>query len=225
MGAKRVHDALKQIVPRRMAVRVVDGLQTDDVDVGNDEHRLSPAGTIDLVIEVRQSRPARSRPRQDVYLGDQQLVQQLGAICLCLQPVARRLLAIVRRPSAIARSPRSGLSCRGTVGSGTPPALGRALEHHRRLPAGCPGSVPHCLLAIMEIGRLIARRRSLVAVARDDITSGGGPDTGQSVLPALLGAVVAKVTRGVVHGSVAAFREIAIARRLIGVGSSLIAFG
>jgi hypothetical protein len=75
----------------------------------------------------------------------------------------------------------------------------------------------------MEIGCLIARRRCVVARARDHITSGGSLDTGPSALPALLGAAVAEVTCGVVHGRVAAVDEVAIARRLIGVGCSLVA--
>ena len=75
----------------------------------------------------------------------------------------------------------------------------------------------------MEIGCLIARRRCVVTIARDDITGGGGIDAGASALPALLCAAVAEVTRGVVHGTVAAFHEIAIARRLIGIGRSLVA--
>jgi hypothetical protein len=150
-------------------------------------------------------------------------VQQLGAISLCLQPVARSLLAIVRRSSPIGRSPGSGCSCRGPVGGGTSPGLGRALDYHRRLPVGCPGGVPHCLLTIMEIGCVITRRRCFVTSARHDIPRGGGIDTGPSALPALLCAAVAKVTRGVVHGTVAPFYEIAIARFLIGIGRSLVA--
>ena len=74
MSANRAHDTLQQLVAGRMTVRVVDRLQADDVDVGNDEEALRSASTIDLVIEVRKPRPARARTGQYVCFSDRQLV-------------------------------------------------------------------------------------------------------------------------------------------------------
>ena len=128
--------------------------------------------------------------------------------------------------SAIGRGPDAALSRRATVGSSTRTALGRTLQclrSGRRPPAVCPGGVAHRQLPIMEIGCLIALRRCVIARARHDITSGGRLDAGPGGLPALLGAAIAKVTRGVVHGRVATVYKVAIAGRLIGVGRSLIA--
>lgn len=60
---------------------------------------------------------------------------------------------------------------------------------------------------------------------RNNIARSGGVDTRLGGLSALLGAVVAKVSRDLVHARVAAVREVAITGCLIAIRSGLVAVG
>jgi hypothetical protein len=57
------HHPLEQLVAGAVTLGVVDGLQSDDIDVGDDEQGGGPAAAIQFVVEVGQARgPARVLP-------------------------------------------------------------------------------------------------------------------------------------------------------------------
>ena len=97
-----------------MAVFVVDGLQPDDIDIGDGEQGRRSPRSLDLPIEVRQSRRPHPRAGQLVGLGDRELLEERVTVDLRLPAVPRGLLAIAgglleigcagRLPSAAARS-------------------------------------------------------------------------------------------------------------------------
>lgn len=93
------------------------------------------------------------------------------------------------------------------------------------MPIGSPGSVASRELVILQRSGFIAGHCRQVAVVRHGITSSGHVDTSLSSLPPLPGAVIAKLTRGVMHDTVATVSEVAITGCLIGIGCILIAFG
>src|SRR5215210_1307699 len=140
----RADRALQQPVARGVPMEVVDRLQADDVDIGDDEPAGEPASAIDLVIEVGKPRAARARPGQRVGLRDQQLVHERFAVGLGLRPVAGGLLAVPGRLLTVRGGPRPGLGCRCAVGLGTPAVLRRPQQDfraRRRAATNRPGGV------------------------------------------------------------------------------------
>ena len=209
-----------------MAVRVVDSLQTDDIDVANDEPPGRSAGTVDLMLKVGQPRGASARPGQLVGLSDRQLVQQRVAVSQGLQPVVSRLLAITGRLLATRRRPSPRLIRRRTQCSrGVAPLRRTHQDSDHQTPALCRAGVARRELAIMRRRRLIARQRRHVASLRDGITLSSRLEARLGNLVALPSASIANVTRQFMLLRVAAAREVAIARSLILIGRSLIALG
>lgn len=130
--------------PRRT---IVDRLQAHHVDVSDHQQAGHPAGAVDLVVKIGQSRRTRARPRQRVGFGDCQLIEQglavgLGLLAVTGGPLAimgallavRRgllavtggLLAVCRGLFAICRRSGSTVSCGGTGRRDTPEVLRRA---------------------------------------------------------------------------------------------------
>jgi hypothetical protein len=122
-----------------------------------------------------------------------------------------RLRAILGRPG-----PTLGRRC--SIGKGAPAVFCRAST-------GGPGSVACGQLFVLQRSRFIAGHCRYVAVVRDCITGTGNVGTPLRSLLSLLGAVIAKHTRGVVRDAVSALSEIAIAGFLIGIGRLLVALG
>jgi hypothetical protein len=139
-----------------------------------------------------------------------------------MSAVASSLLAIKGCLVAICRGADSAFSRRNAVTSRTPAVLHRAqhdLLTRLVIPVGRQGSL------IAQQSRSIARQRGEIAVACDDITGSGRRKTRLGTLLAFLGVAIAKITRPVERGSVAALGEDAIACRLIAFGGSLIGVG
>ena len=219
MFADRVHGALQQRVAGGMAVGVVDGLQADDVDVGNHERSHRSAGASDLVINVLKAGRARPRPGQPISLGDRELMQQLVTVCLGLQRAARGLRAVTSRLCSVCRCPSPTVSRLGTVSGGTPAALRR--PPHDLLAVISRAGAGH-KLAIAQLGGLIAGQRRQIASAGDLVARIGRLDTALSAVLALLGAAITNGARRSMYVRVAAVHEIAIAGRLITIGSYLL---
>lgn len=228
MGADRADCGLEQLVAGSMTVGVVDSLEADDVDVGDDEQARGPTGTIDLQVEVRQTGAAGARSGQHISLGECQLIEEGVSVFLGLRPVASRLLAIVGRLSAIFGGPGSSFGRRGPIGKGAPAVRCRALLGFRvrwRVLVGSPGSVAGRELVILQRGRFIAGHCRCVAIMRDGIAGTGNVGTPLGSLPSFQGVVIAKITRGVMHDAVSALSQVAIAGFLIGIGRVLVALG
>lgn len=151
-----------------------------------------------------------------------QRLEQFGALRFGLGAVASGLLAIAGSLIAICRGADSTLSRRSAVGSGTAAVFFRT--HH----VGRAGSVRAVSCrgsSVAQYGRSIARHRCKIAFACDRIASSSRGKTCLSGLPAFGRAFIAKMSRHVERGRVAAFGEDAIAGCLITLGRSLIAVG
>ncbi len=95
------HDPLKQLVAGAVTLRVVDRLQPHDIDVGDDQQAGGPVAAIQLAIEVRQARRTGAGSGQGVGLGDRELVCERLAVDEGVTPLARSLLAVLGRGTAV----------------------------------------------------------------------------------------------------------------------------
>lgn len=85
------------------------------------------------------------------------------------------------------------------------------------------GCVAGFLLAVAHRGDAVARRCRVVADVRDGVAGTGGMAAPPAGVLAPLGVEIASIARVLMHVTVAALHEVAIARFLILVGSRLIA--
>jgi hypothetical protein len=145
-------------------------------------------------------------------------VYQRVSVCLSLGSVTSGLLSIACRLRAIVGRPGPSLGRRCSIGKGAPAVFCRAST-------GGPGSVACRQLFVLERSRFVAGHCRYVAVVRHCIAGTGNVGAPLRSLLSLVGAVIAKHTRGVVRDAVSALSEIAIAGFLIGIGRVLVALG
>ena len=146
--ADRPHHVPQQGVSGGVPACVVDDLQTDDVDV--DRHELAAlrrsAGTIDLMLELRQAGRTGPRPGEMIGLGDRELVQQCVAIGLRLDAISTGLLTVTGSPLPVRRG-RSLLSAAAARSAATlerRPSVARSAASRCRRSSddSCSPSVP-----------------------------------------------------------------------------------
>jgi hypothetical protein len=196
MTADNPHRILEQRVTGGVSLGVVDRLEADDIDIGNRQRDVHPAGPLDLVVEVRETRRASAGTGQCIHLGDRQLAQQGFPVLLCFASIARRLLAIPRRLSPIRRGPGPSL-----------------------------GVVAAPRVTIQNGGGTIAGLRREIASMGGGVTGGGRLAPLAVGLTPLMGAAVASVARSIMDFRISSIGEIAIAGQLVAVGGNLVAVG
>lgn len=236
MGLDERHDSLEQLVAGGVALGVVDGLQSDDVDVGDDEPSAGPAAAVQLVVEVGQARRARACPGQLVGLGERDLACERLAVDEGAQPLVGRPFAVLCCGLTVLGGERALLgglcaALRGalalTSGADEPVGAGQ----RARVGALLSG-LTLCDRQIARLGGLVSRARREVAGVGDRVAPGGclqAPAGGllalASVLLALAGGALTHVPAELVRTRVDARREVAIAGGLIAVGGQLVAVG
>ena len=136
-------DRLEQRVPCVVAVAVVERLQLVDVDEGQDEPAVAPAGAVDLVLERDLAHLAPQRAGEVVVVGVAELdggaraiLGRRGTVGGGARTVGGRAGAVVRRPRAQrGQALRRGLLRAVRHGRGLE-GLGGLVALHRRLVAG-----------------------------------------------------------------------------------------
>jgi hypothetical protein len=88
------HHLLEQIVASAVTLRVVDGLQPDDVDVCDDEPSAGPVTAIEFVVKVGQAGRSRACSRQGVGFRDRELACERLAVGQGVPTLARSLFAV-----------------------------------------------------------------------------------------------------------------------------------
>jgi hypothetical protein len=149
-------------------------------------------------------------------------LEELGALRLGLRTVAGGFLAVAGCLLAICRGAHATFSRRNAVSSGTAAVFFRTHHVGRARPVR---AVSRRGSSVAEYGRSIARHRCEIALAGDHITGSSGREARLCGHPALLRALIAKITCLAKRGRVAAFGEDSIAGCLIAFGRSLIAVG
>ena len=161
MSVDGVDDALEQRVAGGVALAVVERLQPDDVDVGDDERRCPSAAAVELVVELGE--PGRAGPRAGelVVRGAGQRIGEQLAIDERMQALTRGLFAVLRRAVAVVGGARvllGGLFAPRRRGSRAPEAVSRVIAARSRASAmtsRCVGRVQTLLGALV---RAAARR-------------------------------------------------------------------
>jgi len=115
MIANLAYYAPKQRVARGMAVRVVDELEADNVDIDSNQLAARSVGTIDLAVNVREACRPHACAGELVGLGDRELLQKRVADLLGRRPVTGRGVAVTGGGVAVGRGRGSVLSCRSSV--------------------------------------------------------------------------------------------------------------
>jgi hypothetical protein len=116
MTADPVHGALQQRIACGMPVRIVDGLEADDIDVRGGERAVHSPRPIDLMLKVLQACRAHPSSGERVGLGDGQLAEQPVVVVLGLRSVVSSLLTITDRLLAIYCAPPE--STQGSTNAG-----------------------------------------------------------------------------------------------------------
>ena len=210
-----------------MAFAVVEPLQSDSVDVHDDESAACPTAAVEFAVKVGQARRSGASPRQRVHLGDCKRPSERLAICARLQAVTGALLAVYRRRFAIPSCLRPMLRGLRAVVRGALALFGGTDDQVRT------GDCARVVLLVISItprhreiarggspisrqGRQIARVRGLVALVRALKARHGGLLTLERRTPTDL-------TAGLMLSWIDAVREVAIAGGLITIGRGLVA--
>lgn len=94
-----------------MTLCVVDGLQSDDIDVGDDELGASSAAAIQFAVKVGQAGRSRAGACQRVGLGNRQLACERLAVNEGVAPLPRPLFAVLCCGLAVLGGQRVLLGC------------------------------------------------------------------------------------------------------------------
>ena len=175
MGADLRDDAPEQVVAGDVAGAVVDRLQPDDVDEGDDQRLRGPAAAGEVALELGEAGRARARAGQLVGGRERHPPREGLAVGGGQLPVARRLLAIERRQPAIAGRERAVLRGLGAVACRE---LALLLGAHDDLGSGdrpradgrAGGRLAPAELSIADLGRLVAGDGRPVAGLRHRVT-------------------------------------------------------
>lgn len=218
----------QQRIAGSMAFAVVDGLQTNDIDVRHAQQTARAVRTLDLMLKIRQPRRTHARPGQRVRLGECQLRQQRFTVIARPGAVDRRPLTIARRVFAVSRRPRPRLGRRDPIASRAPALLGGA--HHDLRTRYQP--TPTLLRGVTSSQRQVLPRRGPIALQRGHVASmrdrvalGRRLDTLPSRPATIRNTTIAQPARHVVLKRIPAMRNITIARGLIALTRRLIAIG
>jgi hypothetical protein len=123
-----------------MPLQVVDRLETVDVDEGENESPIRPAGPVDLPLEIDHAVVTSKRPGQVVNAG--------------LRAVTGGLLPILRRPLTITRSLGSVAGCQRPLARRE--AAVRPFAIVGRAVASLGRSVASISRAVASLGRSVA---------------------------------------------------------------------
>jgi hypothetical protein len=95
------HHLLEQLVARAVPLRIVDGLQPDDVDVCDDEPPAGSVTAIEFLVKVGQAGRSRACSGQRVGLRDRELACERLAVGQGMSTLARSLFAVLCRGFAV----------------------------------------------------------------------------------------------------------------------------
>jgi hypothetical protein len=222
-------DIHQQLITGRVTERVVELLEAHHVDVRNHKDAPGPTAPVELAIKITEAGGPGSRARQLIGFGHRQFSRQDLTIRECAQPLAGGLLSVLRRCTAILRGEfpvlcgehavlRSAFALLGRAHQDLNPKVtaargriagGLSLGHHQ-VPGG-GGTVPGKRGEVPRLGNRIA------------LAGGVQPYPGAALT--LLGRVLTDLTRDLMIARINTGSEIPIARRLVAVGSDLIAIG
>ncbi len=134
-----------------MTLAVIEPLQSDGVDVGDNNRASRPSAAVEFAVKVGQAGRSGASSSQRVHLGDRQCASERLAICERLQAVTRALLAVCRRGLAVPGGLCAVLSGPGAVAPGA-----RAL-------LGCPDDDPRfgdsARVVVLVIGVTLGHRQ------------------------------------------------------------------
>ncbi len=105
-GSERRYEIAKELVTGGVPVRVVDCLETVDIDEGDHEPAARSPGSVDLAIDIDQPAIPPKRSRQVVEAGTLAIAGGEFPVVSRLRSVACRVLAIPRCLRALARRPQ-----------------------------------------------------------------------------------------------------------------------
>lgn len=219
------HDALEQLIAGAVTLGVVEGLESDDIDVGDDEQAGGPAAAIQFVVKLGQARCSRACSREGVGFRDGKLVGESLAVCEGVPPLSGGPFAVSCCGMAVPGGQSAVLRGLCAVLRGAVASLGGGHDDLGVGAGGLVGGVVLCHRAIARVGGVVARQRREIAGVRDLVTLVGGVETRVSGLHALAGVAPADVTAVLVYARVDPVREVAIAGRLVAVGGQLVTVG
>ena len=101
MGADRRDRPLEQLVAGAVTLAVVERLEPDDVDVGDDEQAVAATAALELVIELDETGRSSPRAGELVVGGAVQRIGEQLAIDERVQALAGGLFAILGRALAV----------------------------------------------------------------------------------------------------------------------------
>jgi hypothetical protein len=215
-GSQRVGDRDQQRIAREVTLRVVDLLQTVDIDKRNHKPFARSASALALTLELFHARPAPSNMGQLIDLG--RLAVKRG-----LNPVARRHRTITRRPLAFRSRPET--ICRG-IGAivRSPPTITRDPQHllsrHRTSRYG--RTIPRLSAQVPPLGYPIARRSYASALPGRDIPRARRIQTSTSLPASQLSRVLTSRADLATNPLTGSRRRFLIAGRLILIRGQLI---
>jgi hypothetical protein len=218
-GPQGIGDRDQQSIARKVTLRVVDLLQTVDIDERDHKPFAGSASALALTLELFHACPAPSDMGQLIDLGRLSIKRRLNPVARRHHTITRRLLAIRGRPETIGCS--IGAIIRG------PPAITRDPQHllSRHCTDRSDRPITRLGAPVPTVSYLIARRSYASTLLGRNIPCSRRIQASTSLPYSQLSRVLTSLADLVTNLLTDSRRRFLIAGALILIGGQLIAIG